>query len=196
MKIASPVPQSQSFHPFLFLAGLAVLMNLGGCSAEDPTGKPEPPVPACNNLSGNVPCIDCNAADREHLACYDGFTLEVMPVLERRCLGCHNSGGPGEIETGGDSIGVNFDRAALEAVGVYRRLLLPSYGDSGATLRIVPGHPEASALYNKITADANTVWFGDPMPQGQVLISFDSAGVDAIRRWIAQGAKAPAAAAP
>jgi hypothetical protein len=75
---------------------------------------------------------------------------------------------------------------------------MPSYGDSGATLRIVPGNPEASALYNKITADANAVWFGDAMPQGRALINTDPAGVDAIRGWIARGAKPPAtsAAAP
>lgn len=179
-------------HALPILAGLAVLLHLGGCSGEDPAG------PVCNNLSGAAPCSDCNASNPEHLACYDGFTREVLPVLERRCLGCHNTGGPGEYATGGDSIGLNVDRADLQAMGVYRRLLMPSYGDSGATRRIVPGNPEASALYNKITADANAVWFGDPMPQGRALIQNDPGGVDAIRRWIARGAKPPAtsAAAP
>lgn len=176
----------------LILVGMAIILNLGGCSGEDPAG---PVGQICNNLSGTAPCSDCNATNPEHLACYDAFTREVIPVLERRCLGCHNSGGPGEFETGGDGIGLNVDRADLQAVGVYQRLLMPSYGDSGATLRIVPGNPEASALYNKITADANAVWFGNPMPQGQALINFDPAGVDVIRRWIARGAKPPATSA-
>ncbi len=179
---------ARKHDPFLILAGLAIFSHLVGCSVEDPAA------PACNNLSGTTPCVDCDATNREHLACYDAFTLEVLPVLERRCLGCHNSGGPGESETGGTGIGVNFDRADLEAVGVYQRLLMPSYGDSGATMRIVPGKPEASALYNKITADADAVWFGDPMPQGRALIQNDPQGVDAIRRWITSGAKPPAAA--
>ena len=173
----------------LALLILAVLLNLAGCSGEDPAG------PVCNNLSGTAPCGDCNPTIPEHLACYDAFSREVIPVLERRCLGCHNSGGPGEFETGGDSIGLNFDRADLEAVGVYRRLLMPSYGDSGATRRIVPGKPEASALYNKITADANAVWFGDPMPQGRALIHNDPEGVETIRRWIDRGARPPAISA-
>lgn len=73
----------------------------------------------------------------------------------------------------------------------YARLMLPSFGDSGATRRVVPGHPEASAPCNKISADAKAVWFGVPMPQGKALIHTDPETVEAIREWIAGGAKPP-----
>ena len=92
--------------------------------------------------------------------------------------------------TGGGDSGVNFEPDVA-----YGRLLRPSFGDSGATMRVVPGNPEASAIYNKITADNNAVWFGSPMPQGKALINTDPEAVEAIRKWIAGGAKPPVASA-
>jgi hypothetical protein len=145
--------------------------------------------PACDN-AGAVPCSDCDAANPAHPACYDAFTREALPVFKRYCLGCHGTGGIGEFLTGGDS-GVNFEPDLA-----YGRLLRPSFGDKGATMRIVPGHPEASALYNKITAGSNGVWFGSPMPQGKALSETDPEAVEIIRKWIANGAKPPAASGP
>lgn len=151
---------------------------LGACIQDDG--------PTCDNLTA-APCSDCDPTNPAHLACYDAFTFEVLPVLRRYCLGCHSSGGIGEFFTGDIDSGLNFEPGLA-----YPRMLMPSFGDSGATRRVVPGNPGSSALYNKIVADLNTVWFGAPMPQGNALINTDSAGVEAIRKWIARGAKPPA----
>lgn len=153
-----------------------------------PTGPSAPSLPVepiCNNLT-TTPCSDCNTANSEHVACYDVFTHEVLPVFAKYCLGCHSAGGIGEFSTGDFDSGLNFEPEVA-----YERLLMPTFGDSGATRRVVPGQPEASALYNKIVSDIKTVWFGAPMPQGSPLIKTDSAGVEAIRRWIVGGAKPP-----
>lgn len=163
------------------------LAYLGACSkAEDATAPQGPTGPACDNAA-SIPCADCDTANPAHAACYDIFTRDVLPLAKRYCLGCHSSDGIGEYQTGGADSGLSFEPGVA-----YARLLMPSFGDSGATRRVVPGHPEASAFYNKISADAKTVWFGSPMPQGRALILTDAQGVDAIRRWIAAGARPPA----
>lgn len=141
----------------------------------------------CDNRT-NMPCADCNTANPEHSACFDAFTHDVLPVFKKYCLGCHTFGGIGEFSTGDFDAGLNFEPEVA-----YERLLMPAFGDSGATRRVVPGDPAASALYNKIVSDIKTVWFGTPMPQGSPLIKTDSAGVATIRRWIAGGAKPPIA---
>lgn len=162
----------------LSAAGAAIL--LAAClPSEDPTG------PACDNTAV-LPCPDCDTANPGHAACYDAFTREVLPVFGKYCLGCHGPDGIGEFLTGGADSGLNFAPAVA-----YARLMMPSFGDSGTTRRIVPGHPEASALFNKVTADAPSVWFGAPMPQGKALIHTSPEGVESIRQWIAGGAKPP-----
>lgn len=164
------------------LKTLLVAMSafFGACFQDgDPNG------PGCDNVSAD-PCGDCDTADPAHSACYDAFTHEVLPVFKTYCLGCHSTDGIGEFQTGGGDSGVNFEPALA-----YKRLLMPSFGDLGATKRVVPGHPESSALYNKITADMETVWFGSPMPQGKALMGIDPVAVEAIRKWIAGGAKPP-----
>jgi hypothetical protein len=172
------------------MAGWVVL--LGACFQDEErggSGGPSPSTlptgPTCDNRT-TIPCVDCYTANPEHLACYDAFTHEVLPVFKKYCLGCHSAGGIGEFSTGGIDSGLNF-----EPDMAFQRLLMPAFGDSGATRRVVPGSPEASAVYNKIVSDIKTVWFGSPMPQGNPLIKIDSAGVDAIRKWIVGGAKPP-----
>lgn|GEM_PF-4124480 len=165
--------------PEFLLAAVAVFT--WGCSQED-----IPVAPACDN-HGAAPCGDCDSANPAHTACYDAFTLEVLPIFKMYCLGCHSTDGIGEFQSGGSDSGVNF-----ESGQAYQRLMMPSFGDHGATRRVIPGHPEASALYNKITSDANAVWFGLPMPQGKALLHTDSTAVETIRKWIAGGARPPA----
>jgi hypothetical protein len=163
------------------LAGCALLAS---CAQESgPNG------PTCDNrTTGAMACGDCNAANPEHKACYDAFTYEVYPILESRCIGCHSSGGLGEFLTGGEDAGLNMEQAL-----VYQRLLMPSFGDSGATRRIVPGRPDSSSLYDKIISVDVPPWFGSSMPQGNALINTDPLAVAAIRQWILLGAKPPAA---
>ena len=118
----------------------------------------------------------------------DVFTETVFPPLYQDCVGCHSNGGIGEFLTGGTDSGMSFD----DVNTAYQRLMMPSGGDSGATMRVVPGDPDASALYNKIISETEDVWYGDPMPQGYAWINTNPDAVEAIRQWIAAGADGPA----
>jgi hypothetical protein len=168
----------------LLLVGLALMTS---CVQENiPSG------PVCNNLSSSSePCADCDSRNSDHKACYDAFTHEVLPLLELRCIGCHSGGGLGEFSTGGEETGLVMDQDLA-----YARLLMPSFGDSGATRRIAPGFPDSSSLYNKITSTQPEIWFGTPMPGGTPLINTDPEAVETIRQWILNGAKAPAVSPP
>ena len=119
----------------------------------------------------------------------DVFTDSVYPILELHCVGCHSSGGIGESFSGGADSGMSF----VDVNVAYERLQMPSFGDGGATDRLVPGDPDASSFYNKIVSTTEEVWYGDPMPpQGSPLIDSEPEAVETIRQWIAAGADGPA----
>jgi hypothetical protein len=146
-----------------------------------------PNAPACDNrVAQATACSDCESTNPEHRACYDTFTHAVYPIFKSRCIGCHTSGGMGEFSTGGDETGLNFDKDVA-----YNRMMMPSFGDSGKTQRIVPGIPDSSSLFNKINSNKNAPWFGSPMPEGYALVNGDPKAVETIRQWILDGAKAP-----
>jgi mono/diheme cytochrome c family protein len=92
------------------------------------------------------------------------FSREIQPLLAKRCFACH---GPDTQEGGLRLDGQAASRAALDS-------------DDRA---IVPGDPAASALLARITSD-------DPelrMPPEGTRLS--ATQVDALRRWIAEGAE-------
>lgn len=94
------------------------------------------------------------------------FEKQIKPILERSCLKCHNeSRAKGELR---------LETAALALEG----------GDSGPA--IVPGKPDESALYERITLPAD-----DPavMPAGSEPLP--KAEIELIHAWIAGGAKWP-----
>lgn len=95
------------------------------------------------------------------------FARDIRPVLERQCLPCHASGGPGS-----DASGLRLDGYAALLAGT--RL--------GAV--IVPGDAASSTLYRVAAGLA------DPrlrMPHAAPPL--DSASLDALRRWIDSGAQ-------
>ncbi|MDA1230868.1 MAG: DUF1549 domain-containing protein, partial [Planctomycetota bacterium] len=98
------------------------------------------------------------------------YQTQVRHVFQERCFACH-----GALK---QESGLRIDTAA-EAI---------SGGDSGPA--IVPGDASSSTLFKRISAGD----LAERMPpQGEAL---KPAEIDAIRRWINEGAKAPADESP
>lgn len=100
------------------------------------------------------------------------FDRDVLPILNSRCVMCHVPG----AELGGLSL---YPDAWLSIVGV---------ASTQSPLKLIePGAPDRSYLYLKLLGTQNTAEVrGLPMPTTQVL---DTTAIEAIRRWIDQGAK-------
>jgi mono/diheme cytochrome c family protein len=107
----------------------------------------------------------------------DGGTYnDVQRVFGSACISCHDA--DGAVSFGGLDL-LTDPCAAL--VGV------PSRGYAPAE-RIVPGDPEASVLWNKMSG---TGAFGGVMPPSGKI---EQASIDAVTEWIAAGAPSPCAA--
>jgi mono/diheme cytochrome c family protein len=95
------------------------------------------------------------------------FQREIRPILADRCYACH---GP---DAAAREAGLRLDMAAgATAVG----------RDGSAA--IVPGAPDRSLLLQRVTASDDR----DRMPPAEAGDPLTPAQVDALRRWIAQGA--------
>ena len=94
------------------------------------------------------------------------FKKEIMPVLIKKCIGCHNT------EDEGPS-GLYLDD--------YKELMK---GDSKHGPVITSGKGEESILVMKLKGTAK---FGKQMPRGK--IPLDNETVEMISTWIDQGAK-------
>lgn len=95
------------------------------------------------------------------------FNREIRPILTENCYKCH---GP---DDGARKAKLRFDVGA-EALKPAKSGLLP----------IVPGHPEKSELVARITA----VVPDDRMPPSASGKKLSPSQIEALRRWIAQGA--------
>jgi mono/diheme cytochrome c family protein len=93
------------------------------------------------------------------------FDREIRPLLAKNCFVCH---GPDEE-----------DRQAELRLDVREGLF--SQRDEGVT--VLPGKPQASLLFNRLTADADQRM--PPMDSGREL---DADQIELVRRWIEQGA--------
>ena len=92
------------------------------------------------------------------------FTRDVVPILLRRCTGCHG------------------ERSNLGGYRAHTYQALTKAGNSGARA-ILAGRPDASRLFQLITSKAEQTRMpksDEPLPALQI---------DVIRRWIAEGAK-------
>jgi hypothetical protein len=98
------------------------------------------------------------------------YQRQIKPVFQARCYACH-----GVLKQKG---GLRLDTAAMAIRG-------------GREPAIAPGDVDASPLFDRVSAEAGDL---DRMPpEGEPL---KAAEVEAIRLWIAQGAKAPANETP
>ncbi|MBE0566834.1 MAG: hypothetical protein IH621_12790, partial [Krumholzibacteria bacterium] len=93
------------------------------------------------------------------------YAADVQPIWNASCVGCHGG-------TAGLELAAPGSRAALVGVA----------STNWPGQRVVPGDPDASVLYRKLTGDGGV---GDRMPQGGAL---DAADIETVRRWIAEGA--------
>ncbi|MCW5713104.1 MAG: hypothetical protein KIT43_01130 [Bauldia sp.] len=101
--------------------------------------------------------------------CIAEFDRRVQPILNLRCVQCHQS------VTGGGGL-------SLQAAGTAERIVLvPS---SGSALNLVePGRPEQSYLYLKVTGrQAEVSGMGARMPLIGIRLSDES--IETIRAWI------------
>ncbi len=96
------------------------------------------------------------------------YTLDVQPIWDGNCVGCHGAGGNGGLD--------------LRAPGS-RGNLVDAASQNWGGMRVVPGEPDASVLYRKLTGDGAV---GPRMPQGGALAADD---IETVRRWIAEGAQ-------
>jgi len=121
------------------------------------------------------------------------FHEKVRPILEaaaNKCSGCHSAAGP----EAGMSLGGHISSKDIVA-GLVNE---PSIG-GGQFKRIVPGQPDQSWLYLKITAatsackaTSSSQCFTGPMPpsaDGMTTVSAADAAI--IKQWIMDGAKGP-----
>ena len=95
------------------------------------------------------------------------FSADVQIIFNDRCIGCHGLAGNGNLD--------------LRAANSYANLAgVDSFGYTG--LRVVPGDPDASVLYRKLTGASGV---GDRMPSDGVL---PAGSIAIIGDWIAEGA--------
>jgi len=96
-----------------------------------------------------------------------GFIAEVRPILAKNCFTCH---GPDEAKR---AKGLRLDQreSAIKPL---------KSGDAG----IVPGDPDSSALYLRITEEDETL----RMPPRKAGGRLSTAEIEILRRWVEQGA--------
>ncbi|MBF0623775.1 MAG: hypothetical protein HQL82_03105 [Magnetococcales bacterium] len=93
------------------------------------------------------------------------FADDVYPILHYRCLGCHQTGGPGTEQSG-----LNLETYEGVMKGT-------KHGQV-----VIPGSADGSSLIRLVTGDAAI-----RMPHNQKRLT--SCEIDTLRRWILQGAK-------
>jgi hypothetical protein len=118
------------------------------------------------------------------------FHETVRPFLEEaRCRGCHGEGTPA----------AGLQLGFLTSTAIVEQLVNQPSKDASGQILVVPGDPEASWLYQKISGSSETAddveclahaeECHQPMPQGNGPMSPEAQA--AIREWILDGAPAP-----
>lgn len=97
------------------------------------------------------------------------FVKDVQPLFDVHCVECHGSEANGGLDLRGPQS--YDDLVDVEASGY-------------DAVRVLPGQPDASVLYVKVSTDGQ---FGDRMPLGGPYL--DPEETDLLRQWIAQGAQ-------
>jgi len=95
------------------------------------------------------------------------FSADIQIIFNDRCTGCHGLNGNGNLD--------------LRAASAYTNLVgVDSFGYSGQ--RVVPGNPDASVLYRKLTGATGV---GGVMPSDGAL---PASSIAIIGDWIVEGA--------
>ena len=96
------------------------------------------------------------------------FSRDVLPILSRNCFTCH---GPDEASR---EAGLRLDRADVVFAAA----------DSG-TIAVVPGDPQASELFLRVTSDDASL----VMPPADSGHRLTDSQIETLRAWIGQGGK-------
>jgi hypothetical protein len=115
------------------------------------------------------------------------FHEQVRPILERVCSGCHSESSPeANLSLGGQ----------ISSADVVKALVNVQTAHGGQFLRVVPGAPDQSWLYLKVSGKAASAGCQGAMCSTQVMpptgqVTLTSAELELVRKWIADGAVAP-----
>ncbi len=96
------------------------------------------------------------------------FGADLWPILDARCIGCHNSGNA--------QGGLVLSEDPADLVGVESLAFAPS-------LLVEAGNRDGSVLYLKLMGDED---YGSQMPLGSTL---EAAEIELFGRWIDEGAQ-------
>lgn len=95
------------------------------------------------------------------------FAGDLQPIFDADCVGCHGADGNGDLDL---------------RPGLAWENLVGAASSGYSQTRVVPGKPEESLLYLKLSGSAGV---GARMPAGGAL---DSAEIESFRVWISDGA--------
>lgn len=131
-------------------------------------------VPALALLLGAAGCADHGVGTLEPAPDDDGhahtvsFATDIQPIFDANCLGCHGAGASSGLDL---------------RVATSYTLLVNAASTSYAGVRVVPGDPHVSVLYQKLEGDpatgARMPFGGEALPPAQRVLIHD---------WIEQGA--------
>jgi hypothetical protein len=114
-------------------------------------------------IGGSLPPAQCAAPIPQVVE----FNRDIRPIFSDKCYACH---GPDQKKRKAD-LRLDTEKGAFIDLGGYQS--------------IVPGKPETSEIYRKITSKIIT----DRMPPRKSGKTLSGREIELIRRWIAQGAK-------
>jgi hypothetical protein len=146
-----------------------------------------------HTLGHTIEEIEMGAADAGPLPEEHGFFHEtIRPLFDKTCSGCHTANSPqGQIVLGGH----------ISSADVVANLVNVQATGGGQFRRVVPGNPDESWLYLKVSGRAaaagckGTACNAEVMPPtGEVTLT--DAQLGAIRRWILDGAPGPTSSSP
>ncbi len=112
------------------------------------------------------------------------FYNDVIPIFEEHCISCH------EGENAQANLELGRDVAANQLLSEGRAAFCSEAGALLERQLVVPGSPEESALWRKISDTELTLECGREMPpNGTPLISVAPQAAETLRSWIAEGAQ-------
>jgi len=153
--IAGPASSHSIFVRSALPAAFAVLA--AGC--------PLPPQGHRTENAGSPP------VDREIVS----YGFDIQPIFDKNCVVCHRKDGLGE--SAGIPLHLNSGQARLDLIDQ------PSVRNPNLIL-VLPGDPDNSLLYQKVSQDLPPVGFRMPLFDEPL----SDVEIDLIRRWIEQGA--------
>ncbi len=153
------------------------------CAAVDSCALPNPParcvaVDPCKLPNPPASCIDCSKLPKPE-ECLDReyFTAKVLPILKTNCERCH-------VKPGG--VGFTQTKLSLEASDAWDSLVNIKSIEilqmkKITMMRVLPGLPDSSYLYQKITKSSPAV--GARMP-ADLAAPLSDADILVIKTWI------------